>query len=339
VTITKSSARRVQELILDFTSGDDATREGAVAQLIVIGARAVAPLAALVADASAAPAAREAALRALAGIGGPRSLETTVQAIDDAEQIVALAAIAIVRGRLDEPRALPAVDRLAAAAMDRGRPAAIRLAALQTMAELDRSTVQPLYEALSRDADPRIAALAAAGGVLSPEPGTPAAASRAVLIEPLPDDSEDVRQAMRAAGDALTIPELHRLLERIHEKERSNVSAGRAAWMALRGTVHLALAERGSLVGLYDLRETLERAEAPLAGEFLSALSRIGDASCLEAMAQAYERLSPRGAPADWWTDHLRQAFRAVATRQRLTKRSAVMKRIERRWPRILEAE
>jgi hypothetical protein len=337
VTITKSSARRVRELIADLEAGEEATREAAVAQLTVIGARAVAPLVALATDASASPMARQAVLRALGGIDGQKSLDAAVSAIDDPDPTVAIAAIGVVRSRLTDARALLAVDRIAAAAMDARRPAAIRIAALQAMAELDRATVQPLYEALSRDPDPRIAGLAAAGG--SPPPGAhaPAAVLRLALDDPFPDDPAGLRQAMRTGAGALTLPELHRLLERVREKELAIPDAGRASWVALRGSVHLELAERGSLVGLYDLRETLERAEAPLPGEFLTALSLAGDGSCLEPMAQAYDRISPHdGSSAGWWTQHLSQSFRDIAARHKLTKRSAVMKRIARRWPRIL---
>ena len=44
------------------------------------------------------------------------------------------------------------------------------------------------------------------------------------------------------------------------KRRRTTVEARRREWMTVRAAVHLALAERGSTVALYDLRETIERA-------------------------------------------------------------------------------
>ena len=61
--------------------------------------------------------------------------------------------------------------------------------------------------------------------------------------------------------------------------------------------------------------------------EFLTALSLIGDASCLEAIAEAH-----RVAQDSWWRQHLADAFRAIVTREKLTRRHAVIKKIEKKW-------
>src|SRR3990167_8946536 len=45
------------------------------------------------------------------------------------------------------------------------------------------------------------------------------------------------------------------------------------------------LADRGSRLALYDVRETLETVPGPLPVEFLSALTAVGDVSCLEPIA------------------------------------------------------
>ena len=80
---------------------------------------------------------------------------------------------------------------------------------------------------------------------------------------------------------------------------------------------------------MYDLRESIESAKAPLPVEFLAALSLVGDASCLEAIAGAHA-----GAGDAWWRDHLADAFRAIVARERLTRRqAAIAKKIEKRWP------
>jgi hypothetical protein len=74
----------------------------------------------------------------------------------------------------------------------------------------------------------------------------------------------------------------------------------------------------------------------------LSALERIGDASCLEPIAAAYVRASkPAGgqppasasAASSWWRQHLAGAFRTIAAREKLTERQAITKRIRSRWP------
>ena len=84
---------------------------------------------------------------------------------------------------------------------------------------------------------------------------------------------------------------------------------------------------------MYDLRESLERSAAPLPVEFMAALSLVGDATCLESIAAAYAHV-PGGN--DWWRDHLADTFRAIAKREKLTARHAVMKKIQKRWPAIL---
>src|SRR5215471_4094712 len=94
---------------------------------------------------------------------------------------------------------------------------------------------------------------------------------------------------------------------------------------------HVALAKQSSLLGLYDLREALERAIGPLPVEFLAALALIGDASCLEAIAIAHGRTTDR-----WWREHLADAFQAIVRREQLTRRHAVLKKIQKRWPAIV---
>ena len=103
---------------------------------------------------------------------------------------------------------------------------------------------------------------------------------------------------------------------------------------ALRGSLHQALAFRGSRVALYDLRETLEDAATPLPTSFLTALHVLGDASCLEPLAAAWGAAEPdRTAEGLRWRQQLASALRAIAQREKITKRHAVMKKIAARWP------
>jgi hypothetical protein len=97
----------------------------------------------------------------------------------------------------------------------------------------------------------------------------------------------------------------------------------------------MALAQRGSRLALYDLRESLETAKGPLPVEFLAALTLIGDATCLEAIAAAHARAKAKDA---WWREHLARAFRDIVGRERLTKRHAALRRIEKRWPGAITA-
>ena len=105
----------------------------------------------------------------------------------------------------------------------------------------------------------------------------------------------------------------------------------RAEWSAVRGALHQALALRESRLAVYDLRESLADAQAPLPASFLSALHAVGDQSCLEAVAAARARATdPR------WSQQLHDAFRAIMKRERLTARSAVVKKILARWPEVM---
>jgi hypothetical protein len=103
------------------------------------------------------------------------------------------------------------------------------------------------------------------------------------------------------------------------------------AWMRVRGRAHAALAARASRVALYDLRESIEQATGPLPIEFVAAVARIGDASALESLASAFSRTTDA-----WWREQLAGAFQAIAKRERITRRSAVLRQIERRRPGVL---
>jgi hypothetical protein len=330
VNIRKSSARHVRECIAELSAPDRTTRESAIARLTVIGTRAVSSLAEVVADKAAPAAAREGALQALEGIGGPRSLATALDTVDDPNPSVAVAAIGVARSQLTDARGLPVVDRLTAVVFDRARPAAVRLAAVRALSDLPLTTLQPVYSALQSDPTPEIAAFAKSGGIKT--------AGESIAPEAAPDllaDPSALRHRLAASPSALPLQALHDLLEQIRKRETSEPVATRAQWTTARGAVHAALASRNSRVALYDLRETVQQTREPLPVDFLAALETIGDASCLEAIAEAYTRASGASGGA-WWTRHLSEAFHAITTRERITRRNAVMKRIETRWPAIL---
>jgi hypothetical protein len=329
VNIRKSSARHVQECIAELSARDGATRESAIARLTVIGTRAVSSLADIVASKAAPAAAREGALRALEGIGGSRSLAVALDAIGDPNPSVAAAAIGVVRNQVTDARGLPVVDRLTAVAFDRARPAAVRLAAVRALSDLPLTTLQPMYAALQHDPVSEIASFAASGGI-----------TESIAVEAAPDllpDPSALRHRLAASPSALPLQALHHLLERIRERETSEPAATRAAWTTARGAVHAALASRNSRLALYDLRDSVRQAKEPLPVDFLAALESIGDVSCLEPIAEAYARAATAKRGEEWWKRHLVQAFRTIASRERITRRHAVMKRIDKRWPAILD--
>jgi hypothetical protein len=327
VAIRASSARQIDALIADLAGDHAVKRESAVARLTVIGARAVDRLVALV-ESPAPAAARTAALRALEGIGSPRSLDPALRALTDREPAVAAAAAAVARGFLRDEQGAVVVDRLTAVAIDTRRDTTVRLAALRALADLERSTIAPLFDSLADDPVDAIRAAARQHVSLPRAAQEPADLLARAAEGALPDEAETLRLAVVQAGATAPLDQLLHVVERIREREGAEPAARRAAWMAARAAAHVALAERGSRLALYDLRESLETAKAPLPVEFLKALTIAGDASCLEAIAAAQAKARDA-----WWRQHLTDAFYAIAARERITARSAAMKRLTKRWP------
>jgi len=337
VVIKRSSAREVSNLLHDLEQGSETAREAAAARLSVIGTRAVEGLLALVAATAASPA-RLAAFAALEAISDPRAEEPAFRWLEHGEPAVASAAAGVLRRLLDSPRGTEVLDRLTAIVLDAGRPEAARVAALEALREMPSSVTGPVVERLA--ADPSATVRTAAGA--SPSPA--AASEPLVILEEaaagaLGCSPGELRAAVLAAGAAAPLPTLHRLIGVLRQEEENaeTTGAGRREWMTVRAAVHVALAERGSTVALYDLRETIERAtEGPV--ELLAALERIGDGSCLEAIAAAHARLAGAAAGERWWREHLVTAFRVIMGRERLSERHAVLRRIKTRWPEAASA-
>ena len=337
VVIKASSGKDIDALVADLSADRAVARETAVARLIVIGARVVERLVDVVASA-APPHARVAALRALEAIADRRGFEPTLRALDDSDPTVAAGAVSAVRPFLRGGRGAIGLDRLAAVALDPTRNDGVRLAAVQALADLDSATLQPLWTILRDDVNAavRTYARARAAGRAEPQVG-PAALLETAAAGTLPEDAGMVRRAIGQAGDAVALTTLHRVIERVRERESTEGVPQRDEWRTARAAAHAALAARGSRLALYDLRESLERTTTPLPVEFLAALSAIGDLSCLEPIAAAYARWSASGhAERDWWRKHLVDAFRAIVSRERLTRRHAVMKKIAKRCPGLL---
>ncbi len=312
MVIKSSSAREVDRLVGELRDGSPVQRDAAIARLRVIGARALDRLAALVR--SDAPAvAQAAALKALEGIADPRARDTALDSLAARTPAVAAAAIAALRPWLaSDARVLDAVTALA---LDRGRSATVRLAALDALSELPRSTIQPVLRQIGGD-DPSLAAQAN-GETLS-----------SALDQP-----SGVMHWLALRGAQAPLSEVHNTIVRLRERERDEPSARRRQeWRVVRAAAHRVLAERGSRVALYDLREAFDAADAPLPLDFLTAVTRIGDSSCLDPLARAWAAAEKE----PWWRDRLAEAARAIVTRQRLTGRQALVRRIRSRFPGLL---
>jgi hypothetical protein len=337
LVIKASTGKAVDALIADLASDRAVKRETATARLTVIGARAVDRLVTLAASRSAPSAARVAAFRSLEGIADPRALAPALVAFADNDTAIVLAALGVARAFLRSPRGMKALDHVTAVALDRNRPVPVRLAALRALSDLEPATVQPIVAALKTDPHPELAA------VFDPPPRKGVKDAGQQLADAaagrLPLDAAVLRRAIARASTDAPISVLHQVVEQVRVREGSEPPARRADWMAVRAAAHAALAGRGSRLALYDLRETIESARGPLAVEFLAAVTAIGDATCLEPLAGAYARAATGGtAPGDWWGRHLAEAFRAIIRREKITRRHAVARKIEKRWPGAFES-
>jgi HEAT repeat protein len=356
MTITPSASRQIESLISELSSGSDTRREAAVARLSVAGVRAVGALVRFVRSEPASDV-KLAALRALDAIGDPRALDVAFETLEDPDARVVSASVALLRPFLRGRTGAVLVDRLTAVALDGSRHASVRTAAIEVLNDLDPTTLRPLWRTLQEDGDPAVRALVAAPDSDLPVPvgavEDPSAVLTGFAERELPHDPGVLRDAIARGGEHVSVSTLHRLLDRIRSRERTNLQQ-RAEWESARGSVHMALARRDSRLGLYDLRESLEAATHPLPVEFLAAAALVGDPSCLESIALAYAQAnssSPAsgGTPAlttqdarpdkprqDWWERHLAETFQKIVAREGLTRRHAVMKRIARRWPEIV---
>jgi hypothetical protein len=338
VPIRVSSSEQIDKLVSDLDSDSAVAREAAAARLAVIGSRAVDRLIAAATAAGKGIEACAAAWRTLEAIGDARALEPALATVatEPRPAAVAIAAIGVARVFMTGSRGAAVVDALTMAALDRMRPDAVRIAALQALGDLDRATIAPLLTSLAADPSPAVREHASTRQKKRRRLGVRPAASpepdpERVLTDAaeggLGDNPAALRTAIRHAGATIALPLLQRIVERVREREGGE-PARAAEWQLARAAAHQALADRGSRLALYDLRESLDRANGALPVELLAPLNRIGDASCLEAIAAAHA--SARDA---WCRQQLARTFYLIVDRERLTQRHALLKKIGRRWP------
>ena len=330
-SIVPSAARQIDALISDLSSPDTVAREAAIARLAVIGTRAVARLVRLVRSRAAAPA-RAAALRALEAVDDPRAVEAALNAVDDPDPNVAITAIAVTRRYVRGPGGAGVVDRLARLAVDRRSAETIRLSALRALGDLDRRTLAPLLSALANDPSAAMRAEAAARRSRRRSQTNPGEVLDQAANLGLPDDPDTLHRAIGAVGNEVALTVLLKIVERVRERETGMKGTERLKWSDVRAAAHAALANRGSRLGVYDLRESLEASAQDVPLEFLNALGLVGDASCLEAIAGAYSRSRDAS-----FLERLADLFGKIVASDGLTRRHAVMKRIQKRWPAAFE--
>jgi hypothetical protein len=304
----------------------------------VIGARAVDRLLAeLGTPAPNADATRQQAgiLQALERIGDARAVDAALVLLDGGPVALHHPAIAILRTHVQARRSAVAtrvLERLTSLVLDPRRPAPLRLAALEAVQDLPAALIAPLLERLRADQDPVIRRHAGA----APEtlPASPAGTDAVgpdgeSLLDTLPTDPAVVHERVVAAGADVPLLVLHRLVVAVRAREEECArDEERRRWTLVRAAAHQALGARGSRVALYDLRETVVSAKTPLPIGMLAALVAVGDATCLEPIADAYARIDD-----GWHRDRLAEALRAIVKRERLSRRHAAVRKVAARLP------
>jgi hypothetical protein len=291
----------IDRLIADLQCSDSIRRDAAVARLRILGPRALPRLIDLVAPHESASV-RALALDALEGLDDVRVIDVAFDALRDGDVDVVIAALGVLRRWVAEETGTRLLDAISAITVDRSRDPRVRVAALAALSELPEHLVRPI-----RDQAP------------PPESAGPSL-----------EDPVQVREWIQAYGAGATLSTLHDLLTRTREREHAESSSRlRAEWLQARGRAHQALAKRDSLVALYDLRETFEAATGALPQSFLSTAAAIGDASCLEPLARAW---ASAGKDLDW-KHQLSTTAATIMRREKLTGRSAAVKKLRANFP------
>lgn len=327
MVIKRSSSSEVARLVDALLTSDPIAREAAAARLAIVGPRALERLTAVL-QAQDQPTAVVALLDVMDRIGDPRSAATAAPYLQHPDDAVAMAAVAVTRLALKaDPTdaATRATDALIAVATSPAASPQVKRAAVEALGELPEDVVAAIRARLGSVAT-------AAEGPPAIDPVAPACSLEQFAV-PGGEHAgpREVHEALQAEGATAPVTLLHRLVTRLREVERTSVDERAHEWRLLRGLAHQRLAERGSLVALYDLRETLEQGPADPPVSMLAALQIIGDASCVEPVAEAWERTHDA-----WVRGQLRDGLLAIVQRERLTRRHAALKRLATRHPALL---
>jgi hypothetical protein len=335
VAIRRSAAVEIETLLADLCGNDPVARGTAEARLTVIGVRAI-PHLIVAFDRAPSVAARIAILKVLEATPDRRSAELGAEQLeaDAADPAVRAAAVGLLGAFLESAESTRVLDTLTAFILDAERPDTLRLRALDAIERALPDVLKPLRSRLVEDPGSAVRAWASAAA----STGTPVIDPRLAIEAAAAGEPADPRfliELVSAGAVEAPLPTLHRLVEVARDREGATAGAAeRDAWLAVRGMVHLALARRDSRVAVYDLREAIARATGPLPEGFAEAAGMVGDAACLESIAELLAR--PPGAAGGRmgaFRGQLVQAGRLIAERERLTRRHAVMKKIARLSP------
>jgi HEAT repeat protein len=335
MSIKPSASTEIRTLIAALSSGDDIRRETAIARLAIIGPRAVDRL--LATYASADRETRIGILRALEAIGDPRAVRVASDALSEGGDL-AVTAAGTLRVLLDstDTSSTQALDALVATALSSAAERRVRVAAFDALRDMPEDIREGVATALADPREHELHQPSAVGGTVATSHD---ALWQDALEGHLPDDPATLREVVGSRAESTPLGVLHQLVDAVRARERETDNANRrAAWRGLRGAVHQALGLRGSTIALYDLRETLEQTREPLPASFIGALHAVGDGSCLEAVAAAHAGAPRAGEAADRWRAQLEAAFKAIAAREKISRKSPLMKRIAKRWPAAADA-
>jgi hypothetical protein len=340
VAIRKSAAAEIEHLIQDLCGADAVARETAGARLAVIGVRGVPHL--IVAFGHTVSAvARAAIFKVLEASPDRRGVDLAIEQLHaaEADPKVRMAALALLGAHLDGEESPRALDALSAAALDADRPDTLRLQAIDVIERALPHVLKPLRKRLAKDGSAAVRGWACRGAAAAGAAIDPRAALQSVAAGEAADPSL-LRDLVPAGSADTPLPTLHRVIEMARTREDSApAAADRMEWRAVRGSVHLALAQRGSRVAVYDLRESLAGAAEALPAGFVEAAALVGDGSCLEPIAEALARVPATLDRRDQqWRDGLLRAGRAIVERERLTRRHAVIRKIARVSPGVASA-
>ena len=328
--VIKASAATEVSALLASLAHDDIHREAAVARLAVIGPRAIDRLLRAY-DEAADRALKLSILRVFETAGDRRTLPVARAAIRDGGDL-AVAAAGVLRSLLTSQHAAAsadALDALLSAALDAANDRRLRLAAIEALQDVPGDARARVAAALASEPakDMRQAARA-----MSAESSAADALWRDALEGKLPDQPADLRELISVKAGTAPLNGLRKLVDALRERE-ARARSGAEAWRAVRGSLHQALALRGSRVALYDLRESVEAAADPLPPSFLAALHVVGDDSCLEPLAARWSAASAATAADARQRHQLAETFKAIARREKITRRHAAMKRVAARHP------
>ena len=318
--VIKASASAEVNMLVDALAGtDEVHREAAVARLAVIGSRAVDRLTRAY-TAATDRTLRLAILRTFEAIGDHRSGPIACRAIREGGDI-SVAAAGVLRALLTSEQrsaSADALDALVSTALDANNDHRLRLAAFDALQDVPG------------DVRARVAAALGADHTRALQPGQTAdsdAVWRDAIEGRFPDDPLVLREALGTRAATAPLNTLRKLIDAVREREARAAAFERGSWCAVRGSLHQALALRGSRVALYDLRESLAEGVSPLPVSFLAALHVLGDASCLEPIAVLWQKSS--GNPAgERWRYQLASAFRAIAKREKVGPRHRILVRL-----------